>query len=115
MAISQRKDGDVTILEISGPITIGRGDVQVRESVQSAVTAGEQRILLDLHGVTALDSSGVGELMAAYTSIANRGGQMKLARLSPKVDSVLQVTRLSGVLDSYATQEDALVAFAQGS
>ncbi|MDH3254639.1 MAG: STAS domain-containing protein [Acidobacteriota bacterium] len=113
MAISQRKDGDVTILEISGPITIGQGDAAVREAIQSALTAGAQRILLDLDGVTALDSSGVGELMSAYTSIANRGGLLKLARLSPKVDSVLQVTRLSGVLDSYATEEDALVAFAQ--
>ena len=113
MAVSQRKDGEVTILEVSGPVTIGKGDVLVRESVSKALEAGERRILLDFNGVTALDSSGVGELIAAYTSITNRGGELKLARLSPKVDSVLQVTRLSGILDSYATQEEALVDFAQ--
>jgi anti-sigma B factor antagonist len=115
MAVSQRKDGDVTVLEFSGPVTIGEGDVEVRRSVRDALEAGEERILLDFTGVTALDSSGVGELISAYTSITNRGGGLKLAGLSPKIDSVLQVTRLSGILDSYASSEDALVAFAQSS
>lgn len=113
MAITQRKEGDVTVFEVSGPVTIGEGDVQVRESIKSALALGERRILLDFQGVTALDSSGVGELIAAYTSITHGGGTLKLARLSPKVDSVLQVTRLSGILDSYPSQEDALVAFSQ--
>lgn len=115
MAVSQRKDGDVTVFEVSGPVTIGEGDVLIRESVRKALEAGERRILLDFDGVTALDSSGVGELIAAYTSIANSGGELKLSRLSPKVDSVLQVTRLSGILDSFPNQEEALVAFAQGA
>jgi anti-sigma B factor antagonist len=113
VAISQRKDGDVTILEISGPVTIGKGDVLIRESVQEALAGGQRLILLDLNGVTALDSSGVGELISAYTSITNKGGVLKLCRLSPKVASVLQVTHLSGILDSFPTQEDALVAFSQ--
>lgn len=113
MAVSQRKEGDVTIFEFSGPVTIGKGDVAVRESVQQALEAGERRILLDFDGVTALDSSGVGELISAYTSITNRGGELKLSRLSPKIDSVLQVTRLSGILDSYENQEDALIAFSR--
>lgn len=113
MAISQRKDGDVTILEISGPVTIGKGDVLIRDSVREALATGERRILLDLQGVSALDSSGVGELISAYTSITNKGGALKLARLSPKVASVLQVTRLSGILDSFPTLEDALVSFSQ--
>lgn len=115
MAVSQRKDGDVTVLEVSGPVTIGEGDVLVRTSVRHALEAGEQQILLDFQGVTALDSSGVGELIAAYTSVTNRGGVLKLSRLSPKVSSVLQVTRLSGILDSYPSQEQALVAFAEGA
>ena len=115
MAISKRKDGEITVLEVSGPVTIGRGDVLVRESVQEALAGGEHLLLLDLYGVNALDSSGVGELMAAYTSVTNRGGKLKLARLSPKVASVLQVTRLAGVLDSYPTQAEALVAFSQES
>jgi len=113
MSVKQRKEGSVTIIEISGPVTIGRGDVLVRESVSKALEAGERKILLDLDGVTTLDSSGVGELIAAYTSITNRDGELRLARLSPKVDSVLQVTRLSGILDSFATQEDALSAFSK--
>lgn len=114
MPVSQRKDGEVVVLEFSGPITVGRGDVDVRESVRTALASGERSILLDFDGVTALDSAGVGELISAYTSITNRGGALKLARLSPKVDSVLQVTQLSGILDSYPSQEEALVAFAQG-
>jgi anti-sigma B factor antagonist len=85
MAVSQRKEGDVTIFEFSGPVTIGKGDVAVRESVHKALEAGERRILLDFDGVTALDSSGVGELISAYTSITNRGGELKLSRLSPKL------------------------------
>jgi anti-sigma B factor antagonist len=115
MAVVRRKDGGVTVLEFSGPVTIGQGDIEVRDSVREALDAGERRILLDFLSVTALDSSGVGELVSAYTSITNRGGGLKLARLSPKVDSVLQVTRLSGILDSYESQEEALIAFARGS
>ena len=113
MSVTQRKEGNVTIIELSGPVTIGRGDVLVRESINEALAAGERQILLDLDGVTALDSSGVGELIAAYTSLTNRGGTLRLSRLSPKVDSVLQVTRLSGILDSFETQEDALKAFSK--
>jgi anti-sigma B factor antagonist len=115
MAITQRKDGKVTILEVSGPMTIGTGDVLVRESIHEALVAGERWILLDLKDVNALDSSGVGELMAAYSSVTRHGGTLKLAGLSPKVATVLQVTQMTGLLDVFDTQEEALVAFAQES
>lgn len=112
MGIQQRVDGDVAVFDVSGKIMIGIGDVLIRESVKRALAEGHRKILLNLHGVTALDSAGVGELVAGFTSVKNQGGSLRLCQLSPKVDSILQLTHLVGVLDIYASEEEALVAFA---
>lgn len=112
MGIEQRLDGDVAIFDVSGKIMIGLGDVLIRESVKKALAAGHHKILLNMHAVTALDSAGVGELVAGYTSVKNQGGSLRLCRLSPKVDAILQLTHLLGVFDIYSSEEEALVAFA---
>ena len=112
MEVTERKHGDVTILEFSGRMTIGRGDVVVREAVHKALGEGRRKILLVLDKVKALDSSGIGELMSVYTSTLHRGGSLKLAKLSPKVASILQATQLTGVLEVHDSLETALAEFA---
>jgi anti-sigma B factor antagonist len=112
MEIKERRSDDVLILDLSGKLTIGTGDVTLRDKVASALEAGETKILLNMGGVSAMDSSGVGELVAAYTSANNRQGLLKLANLSQRVGGVLQATRLTGVLDMFDAEKDALASFA---
>ncbi|HSO24252.1 MAG TPA: STAS domain-containing protein [Chondromyces sp.] len=102
---------DVRIIELSGKITIGSGDVKIRELVDKALADGQSKILLDLGGVTAIDSSGIGEMVACYTTVTKRGGQLKLIRLSPKINDILQVTQLITVFDVLDTIQEGLAAF----
>jgi anti-sigma B factor antagonist len=106
-----RDVNDVRIMELSGKITIGSGDVKIRELVNNALEAGQNKILFDLAGVTAIDSSGIGEMVACYTTVTKRGGQLKLLRLSPKINDILQVTQLITVFDVLDTVQEGLAAF----
>jgi anti-sigma B factor antagonist len=111
MKIDKRQQGDVTILEPKGKITIGLGDVALRDAVRGALEGGEQNILIDLQGVTTMDSSGVGELVSAYTTVTNRGGKLKLVNLPPKVADILQITQLITVFETYDSLDEAVASF----
>jgi anti-sigma B factor antagonist len=102
---------DVRIIELSGKITIGSGDVKLRELIDNSIEDGQNKILLDLAGVTAIDSSGIGEMVACYTTVTKRGGQLKLLRLSPKINDILHVTQLISVFDVLDTVQEGLGAF----
>jgi anti-sigma B factor antagonist len=106
-----RDRGDVRIIELSGKITIGTGDVKLRELINAAVEEGKSKILLDLAGVTAIDSSGIGEMVACYTTVTKRKGQLRLLRLSPKINDILQVTQLITVFDVFDDEAEALASF----
>lgn len=103
-----RDIGDVRVIELSGKITIGSGDVKMREVIGSALEEGRSKILLDLGGVSAIDSSGIGEMVACYTTVTKRGGQLKLMRLSPKINDILHVTQLITVFDVFDDEAEAL-------
>lgn len=111
MKIPARHTSGVTILEPKGKITIGVGDVALREAVHEAVDAGATKILIDLGEVSTIDSSGIGELVAAYTTVTNRGGNLKLLNLPPKVQDILQITQLVTVFDVLESEEDAIASF----
>jgi anti-sigma B factor antagonist len=109
---SQIRDrGDVRIIELSGKITIGSGDVKIRELIDGALEEGKNRILLDLGGVSTIDSSGIGEMVACYTTVTKNDGHLKLLRLSPKINDILQVTQLITVFDVFDDEEEALRSF----
>ena len=112
MKISERKVSDVTVLDLSGKITIGLGDVAVRDAVQTALAAGARKILLNMEEVSTIDSAGVGELVAAFTRVTNRGGQMRLVKLPPKVNDILQITQLITVFEIFDTEDEGMEAFA---
>ncbi|MEJ2086061.1 MAG: STAS domain-containing protein [Acidobacteriota bacterium] len=111
MKIPARHNLGVTILEPKGKITIGVGDVALREAVHEAVEAGAVKILINLEDVTTIDSSGIGELVAAYTTVTNRGGNLRLMKLPPKVQDILQITQLVTVFDVYDSEDEAIASF----
>ncbi|MGW6916710.1 STAS domain-containing protein [Kitasatospora sp. NPDC054939] len=110
--ITLRKVDDVTVLDLKGKITIGVGDVQLRESVREALSGGAKNILLNLTDVTTIDSSGIGELVSAYTATTNQGGRLKLANLPPKITDMLQITQLITVFEVYDDEAEAVASFA---
>ena len=109
-ATSRTVDG-VEIIQLQGKITIGSGDSQLREVITNALTSGKQNILLDMSGVTTIDSSGIGELVGSYTTVTNRGGKLKLLHLPAKLNELLHVTQLITVLEVYENEQDALKSF----
>ena len=111
MAINERKRDDVTILDIKGKITIGAGDEALRDAVHRVLGAGAQKVLLNLQGVTTIDSSGVGELVSSYTSATNRGAKIKLTNLPAKINDILTITQLITVFDVYDTEDEAVASF----
>lgn len=107
----QQRDG-VTVLSPQGKITIGVGDVALRDAIQQALDSGALQIVVNLAGVSTIDSSGVGELVSAYTRVTNRGGRLKLATLPAKVQDVLTITQLIQVFEVYETEAEAVASFA---
>ena len=85
LEIKERNSGDIVLLDLYGRITIGEGSVQLRDSVGNLLSAGRGKIVLNLEGVTYVDSSGIGELVSRYTTTKNQGGQLKLLKLPKKI------------------------------
>ncbi len=111
MRVNVRQREGVTILDLKGKITIGVGDVALRDAIHEALSAGAKKILVNLGDVSTIDSSGVGELVSAYTTATNRGGKLKLLDLPPKVADILQITQLITVFDVYEDEDEALKSF----
>jgi anti-sigma B factor antagonist len=111
MKATSRTVDDVEIISLQGKITIGSGDTQLREVITNAVNAGKNKILLDLSGVTTIDSSGIGELVGSYTTATNRGGKLKLLHLPAKLNELLHVTQLITVFEVYENEAEAIASF----
>jgi anti-sigma B factor antagonist len=111
MKVTQRQRDGVTILDLKGKITIGSGDLALRNAVQEALNGGATKILVNLAEVSTIDSSGIGELVSAFTTVTNRGGKLKLENLPSKVNDVLQITQLITVFDVYDNEDEAVKSF----
>jgi len=111
MGTSTREVGDVVVLNVSGRITLGEGNVMLREIVRDLADKGNKRIVLNLSEVDYVDSSGVGELVKTHTTIRNKGGELKLASLNKRVYDLLQMTRLATVFDIHEDEASALSSF----
>ena len=103
--------GDVTVIQLKGKITIGEGDVKMREAIQQCLDDGKRKILIDLGKVNFMDSSGVGELVGCFQSVKNRGGEMKLLNLTKKIHDLLQITQLVTVFELYRDETEAIASF----
>jgi anti-sigma B factor antagonist len=113
MKFKTRQVDGVTILDLSGRITLGEGSVTIRDAVRDALAKGSKNIVLNLADVSYIDSSGLGELVSAYTSVKNSGGELKLLSLTAKVQDLLQITKLYTVFDVKDDEASAIAAFAR--
>ena len=113
MKISTRQVDGVTILDLSGRITLGEGSVQLRDAVRDLLAKGQKHILLNLAEVNYIDSSGIGELVSAFTTVRNQGGELKLLKLTKKVHDLLQITKLYTVFDIKDDEAEAIGSFKQ--
>jgi anti-sigma B factor antagonist len=111
MKVATRQVDGVTILDLSGRITLGEGSVTLRDAVHDAVAKGSKHILLNLENISYIDSSGIGELVSAFTSVKNSGGELKLLNLTKKVQDLLQITKLYTVFDIWDNEASAVTAF----
>ena len=110
--LTTRQMGDVTVIDVSGRITHGEASSVIRDAVRDLTTKGNKKVLLNLGDVSYIDSSGIGELVAGYTSVANAGGTLKLLGLTKRVKDLLQITKLYTVFDVHEDEAHALRSFA---
>jgi len=113
MKFTTRQVDGVTILDLSGRITLGEGSVTLRDAVKDVLSKGSKSILLNLANVDYIDSSGLGELVSAYTTVKNQGGELKLLHLTTKVHDLLQITKLYTVFDIKDDETSAVGSFAR--
>ena len=113
MKVATRQVDGVTILDLSGRITLGEGSVTLRDAVHDVLAKGSKKILLNLENISYIDSSGIGELVSGFTSVKNAGGELKLLNLTKKVHDLLQITKLYTVFDVKDDEASAIAAFAR--
>ena len=112
MQIEQRIVGNVAIVKVNGEITLKQGgDVLLKDKVQSLLHQGHMNLLLDLSGVSYVDSAGLGELVQAYVTAKNRGGTLRLLNVTKRLQDLLVVTKLLTVFEAYDNESEALASF----
>jgi anti-sigma B factor antagonist len=111
MKTSTRQANGITIVDCSGRITLGEGSVILKDVVRELLSKGQKHILLNLGNVNYIDSSGIGELVSAFTTVRNQGGDLKLLNLTKKIHDLLQITKLSTVFDVKDDEAGAIKSF----
>ena len=116
MQIEERQSGEVTVIRVTGDITLNKGgDVLLKDKVQSLLQQGKKKLLLDLGGVSYVDSAGLGQLVQVYATTKNHGGSLKLLNLTKRLKDLLVVSKLLTVFDSYESEAEALGSFGAGA
>ncbi|HNX95183.1 MAG TPA: STAS domain-containing protein [Holophaga sp.] len=111
MNITIRQEKDVTILYPEGKITLGDGDQELGEAVRQTLEDGARKIIINFTKISYLDSSGVGELVGCYTSIKNKGGELRICGMNSRIFGLIKMTSLHSVFEVKDTEEDALAGF----
>jgi anti-sigma B factor antagonist len=106
-----REFGGITIIDLSGRISLGEGSALLRKTVRDLLDEGHTKIILNLGDVNYIDSSGIGELVSGFTAVRNRGGELKLLSLTKKVNDLLQLTKLFTVFEVYNEENTAVGSF----
>ena len=112
MQLQQKIDGNVAIITVDGDITLNKGgDVLLKDKVQSLIQQGQKNIIIDLGGVSYVDSAGLGQIVHAYATAKNKGGALKLLNVTKRLRDLLVVTKLLTVFDTYDDEKAALASF----
>lgn len=109
--LNSRQVGDVTVVDLAGRITLGEGSSTMRDALRDLLTKGNKKILLNLGEVSYIDSSGIGELVSAFTTVTNQGGELKLLGLNKRVKDLLQITKLYTVFEVFDDESTAVRGF----
>ena len=112
MTMTERWVGDVTILDLKGRLVLDDGDALLRTRVNGLIDQARLKIVINMQDVTYMDSCGVGALVEKYVSLRRLGGDLKLLRLTPRSQRILEITRLLGVFETFDTEPDAVASFA---
>ena len=113
MKATNRQVDGVAVVDMNGRITLGEGSVVLRDTIRDLIGKGNKKILLNLGDVTYIDSSGIGELVSAFTAVRREGGELKLLNLTKKVHDLLQITKLYTVFDIKDDEATAIKAFSK--
>lgn len=111
VTINVRETANAVILEVTGRITLGVAGPSLQDGVRELLNNGHKNIILDLGGVTFLDSSGLGQLVGSYATAVSHGSEIKLLNLNKKVYDLMQVTKLYTVFAIYTDQATAVKSF----
>jgi anti-sigma B factor antagonist len=111
LKMSTREVNDIVIIDLSGRITMGEACAAIRDEIHDQLGNGIRKVVLNLADVSYIDSAGLGELTAAYTSVKNRDGQLKLLNLIKRVQDLMQITKLYTVFDVYDDEKIAIASF----
>jgi anti-sigma B factor antagonist len=109
--LTSRQVGDVTVVDAAGRITLGEGASVFRDTIRDLTAKGNKKLLINLSEVSYIDSSGIGEMVSAFTSVTNAGGQLKLLGLSKRVKDLLQITKLYTVFEAFDDETEAVRSF----
>ena len=111
MQIAERETGSVTVLDLSGKITLGEGDTQLKDKLHSLLHQGKKNVLFNLAEVNYVDSAGLGALVSAYTTVTREGGSLKLLNVTRKLQDLLSITKLLTVFETFDSEDEALRSY----
>src|SRR5687767_3736540 len=111
MEIAERKVSDVTILDLTGKMTLGEGDEMLKQTINNLLAAGQMKLVLNLGGVPYIDSAGLGEVVRTHTTVSRQGGSLKLLNLTKRIEDLLSITKLLTVFDTYDSEAEAIKSY----
>ena len=111
MDIRERVVNGISVLDISGKISLGEGDLQIKDRIKDLLADGQRRILLNLADVSYIDSAGLGSLISSYATVKREGGNLKLVNLTKRVKDLLAITKLITVFDTFEDESSAVDSF----
>jgi anti-sigma B factor antagonist len=111
MQIAERQSGSVTVIDLSGKITLGEDGNLLKDKLHSLLHQGKKSILLNLGQVSYVDSAGLGALVSAYTTVTREGGSLKLVNVTKKLQDLLSITKLLTVFDTYDSEDQAVKSY----
>ena len=111
MQIAEREVGAVTVLDLSGRITLGEGDTLLKDKLHSLLHQGRKKLLLNLGQVSYVDSAGLGALVMAYTTVTREGGSLKLVSITTKLQDLLSITKLLTVFETFDSEDEAMRSY----
>jgi anti-sigma B factor antagonist len=113
MEIAERKVSDVTILDLSGKMTLGEGDEMLKQTINTLLASGHKKLVLNLENVPYIDSAGLGEVVRTHTTVSRQGGSLKLLNLTKRIEDLLSITKLLTVFDTYDSEAEAIKSFSE--